>query len=190
MVLNAEEGVISYVLTQTGDPQNQVTTIGMMNLNEPTVADMNALMSHFSSTFASDMGSTYTLIRVEERYSMDGANESVVQSDVSAINCSGGASILPSNCAVIMKKRSGFSGRAKRGRMYWPGIKEADVDDLGNLSAGGSSAWNGNAGSLYTVLDTITRTPAILHVNHAPATAITSIVAAAQIGTQRRRMRR
>lgn len=190
MVLNAGEGVITYVFSQLNDPQAQVITIGMFNQNPATTADMNALMSHWDSTFKSDTISTYTLLRVEERFSMDGANETVVQSDVVGIQGTNATAGLPSNCAVIMKKNSGSTGRRRRGRCYWPGIPESIVDDLGFLTAGGVSTWGGNFGSLFVALDTATRTPAIIHVDHGPHTQLVSFTCALQIGTQRRRMRR
>jgi len=41
------------------------------------------------------------------------------------------------NCAILVKKNTGFGGRENRGRMYLPFMmNEGEVDEAGNISAG------------------------------------------------------
>lgn len=51
--------------------------------------------------------------------------------------------VLPSNVAFAVKRVSGLTGRSARGRVYWPGICEGDVD--GNTLAIGRASVIQNA---------------------------------------------
>jgi hypothetical protein len=47
-----------------------------------------------------------------------------------------GGNMLPPNCALLVKKGTGFGGKKNRGRSYWPYmLQEAHVDETGTIDA-------------------------------------------------------
>lgn len=52
------------------------------------------------------------------------------------------STILPQNSAYLVHKRTATGGRGGRGRMYIPGIDEAKVDNLGNITTAALGLWN------------------------------------------------
>lgn len=100
------------------------------------------------------------------------------------------------NVSFLVQKRSFTPGRQGRGRIYLPGPNEGDVDENGNLDGGLLLALEG----MCTSLDAMTVDEpgftgwVILHPEGSPLAAtptfIAGHVAAPQVATQRRRLRR
>ena len=101
---------------------------------------------------------------------------------------SGGAQALPPNCALIVRKQTGLQGRANRGRHFVPGVPEADATSGGAVS----SFVRDNAliwwEALYAAMEAGGFDPRIFHDSTGGSTAITQLVVAGVIGTQRPRM--
>lgn len=100
---------------------------------------------------------------------------------------------LPSNCAGLFKKNTGFIGRANRGRIYLPGVSEGNVDPTGRLTdsqwgvmTSSAEDWLGAVQAATDVDDMV-----VLHGTEglgAPS-PVTSLTVDRYIATQRRRMR-
>lgn len=119
---------------------------------------------------------------------------------VSAVNVVGtlstASSQMPQNCAILVQKRTATPGRRGRGRMYWPGLVESEVNAVGTLD--GISI-----GRMNTMLNswkaTITSSPQLLQpvlfhsegATPAPGPSIiTSFTVSPVMATQRRRLRK
>lgn len=120
----------------------------------------------------------------------------------------GGTSLSPGS-AVIVEKNTGMGGRRGTGRMYWPGVYDAWVDDDGALGSGIAAQIDGFMATLFTDLDTRGVPMFLLHSpsytwelqNGRPRrvyaaldtagepTGVTSLSVDPIIGTQRRRLR-
>jgi hypothetical protein len=105
---------------------------------------------------------------------------------------------MPNNCALVVKKTTGFGGQRFRGRMYMPpfGVGEDNVNNLGVID---SSVITGlrtlfDLWRLAMIATAGVGNPVLLHANSdlsdtPEPTVITTFLLEQQIGTQRRRMR-
>jgi hypothetical protein len=97
------------------------------------------------------------------------------------------------NCAVLVRKTSGLTGRANRGRMYLPGmLSEADVSEDGTIGAGVTSAIQTAMTAFYNALlgGAAAIQMVIFHTLPGPSpTLVTGLIVENMIATQRRRLR-
>jgi hypothetical protein len=107
--------------------------------------------------------------------------------------------VVPQNTAYLIRKRTDLAGRRGRGRMYVPGVSEADSGATGMVLASAVTAWQTAFNNWFNDL-TVTvgnrfYPPAVLHrsegigVEPLP-TLVTSFVVDSRVATQRRRLRR
>lgn len=105
------------------------------------------------------------------------------------------ASALPPNCTWLIKKNTLLAGRCHRGRMYLPGLVEANVDASGNLDGGQVTSMNGALQDWLDEVDGIGgATLVVLHDEDgacaaADPTPIASLICQGKIATQRKRLR-
>jgi hypothetical protein len=108
----------------------------------------------------------------------------------------------PPNVAALVKKRTGFGGRANRGRLFLPwAISEGDVDEVGVLSAAGVNQVQTNITAFVTALGSIQQVianrvydlpwdnPARVLTAVNKGKVVTSMVVDGLVATQRRRVR-
>lgn len=104
----------------------------------------------------------------------------------------------PTNCAVLVQKRTSVAGRNQRGRMYIPPtvVSEANVDTVGVIADTPLGVMNVAWAEQYLAMVDAEFLPYLLHggtkadPTHAPPpTAITSFLVEPMIATQRRRLR-
>ena len=103
----------------------------------------------------------------------------------------GGAQTAP-NTAWLVHKVTALGGRAGRGRMYWPGVQESEVDAAGNLSAAFVSGAQTNMTAMLAAFTLVDAIPVVLHGEISPITTPTPITVLRVDGraaTQRRRLR-
>lgn len=103
-----------------------------------------------------------------------------------------GVADLPSGALLVRKVTAG-GGRANRGRMFVPGVVEANWDAGGELDAGDLAAYQGAFDALRGELIGLGVTPVVLHDEASPVTdptPITSFEVQPRAATQRRRLRR
>lgn len=112
-----------------------------------------------------------------------------------AVNDSGAESAqgLPPMVAALVQKNTESGGRQGRGRLYFPGIPENQVDEAGVLS----STWVTDLGAAWnafgTAMSSADMPPVLLHagpLSEPEPFPITSFAVSTQIATQRRRNRR
>lgn len=95
------------------------------------------------------------------------------------------------NSAALVNKNTAVGGRRGRGRMYIPGVPEAEVDQAGFLSSGWLSNLQAAVDGLQADMVTALLDPVLLHSGDgAPIPyPITSFTAQGLTATQRRRLR-
>jgi len=101
---------------------------------------------------------------------------------------------VPSNCAILVQKRTARGGRKGRGRAYFPPIypTENSVNPNGDLFSTTLTAWQDAMNEFHTTLAASGRPMVLLHSEEAGAIApdpVTSLVVAPKIATQRTRLR-
>lgn len=106
----------------------------------------------------------------------------------------GGTNATPPNTAFLVRKNTAFGGRAARGRMYLPGVREGSITDAGQIDGALVSALQADLDSFFGKMDADDLPLMLLH---APATTlfddplpITSLSLQGYVATQRRRLRR
>lgn len=97
----------------------------------------------------------------------------------------GGAAV-----SVLMSKLTGLGGRRGRGRAFWPGVPEAQVDQGGLLASGTVATWLSELEDFYDKVLTELITPVLLHSDAGAPTPQTGIAVSGVVATQRRRQRR
>lgn len=98
-----------------------------------------------------------------------------------------------SQVTYLVKKGTAFGGRAGRGRMYVPGVPEAQVGSDGDLDDTWVANMTAGFGDFAAVLVANDVTPVVLHGPGSPLgspTPITSFAVDGRVATQRRRNRR
>lgn len=141
---------------------------------------------NFDASTAGDVD----LVEVQVKYGPDATGPSAIAS----VEVGGaGAAGAPSNVAYLVRKVTEIGGRAGRGRLYFPGVVEAQVGSDGALDgtwlANFQIAWN----NFVTELGEISVTPVLLHGAGSPLstpTPIVEMIVDAKVATQRRRLRR
>jgi hypothetical protein len=172
----------------SGDPEVMVTTIGI-DLDEATpqqAADQFADLwtQHFPGN---NMAAGWTYLGATLRVGT-GAAPLIVEAPRNVPGTGPGNS-LPSNCALLVKKRTALGGRSGRGRMFVPltSVGEEGVTPNGFMSAALTGVLQGVYTSIWGAMSFV-----LLHDSLSPVTvptALTSLIVDPQIATQRRRMR-
>lgn len=104
------------------------------------------------------------------------------------IGVSGGS--LGPNSAHLITKSTALGGRRGKGRMFLPGVGEANVDNGGNLSPAIISALSGSLGDFFAGLITDGLPPVLLHEGVLAPTPVLNFNVESRIATQRKRLRR
>jgi hypothetical protein len=92
--------------------------------------------------------------------------------------------------ALLVQKRTGLSGRANRGRSYWPGIiSEARVDDSGQISSDTLASLVEAFEAFKLAMAEGPGGLAIFHSDGSAGTVVTSYIPQGTVATQRRRLR-
>lgn len=190
---------IAFELDLAGDNEPMYTTIGVDNggVAVDTIPDL--LFQAFALEVMPRITLGYTLVRATAYVGQDGAPPLVIDSTLANVVGGLAAEALPQNCAMLVRKRTDASGRRGRGRMYWPGVHEAQVSPTGVLTEGYLADQQLAATGFYNRLtdgvDQAPTPPVVLHrsegigVEPLP-TPITTLIVDSVIATQRRRLRK
>lgn len=190
-----------YEFTRTGDPETMVTTMGheIDATSGASGADSaDDLFTAFANEIMPTLSSQTTLTGVTTYVGQDGGTPLVYTSSAVAVAGSATNTLLPQNCALLVRKRTDAAGRRGRGRMYIPEVAELAVDDLGVLTGSYQSAVQGffDAWLAYLTGGVGARLypPVILHrsegIGAEPLpTPVQALVLDSRIATQRRRLR-
>jgi hypothetical protein len=104
-----------------------------------------------------------------------------------------GGSGVSAAVSLLVAKTTSFGGRAGRGRMFMPGMTEADVGPNGVVDSAYLGAAQTAFDTLHTALNTANLQPVLLHSETSPLstpTIIDAFVVQGTVATQRRRQRK
>jgi hypothetical protein len=147
---------------------------------------------------AAQMSDQFRFRGVVLRVGQDGAPPIIVEAPRDVVGL-GGAAILPSNCALLVRKLTNAGGRRNKGRFYFPllAILENAVSQIGVVSPLDLANMQGRLNVLHVELmaGSPNPSPVILHSSGGVTppgipTEVTGFSAQPIIATQRRRMRR
>lgn len=189
-------GNLNIVFTWVGDPEPMLTSIGVTMSDVPTPAEVFDLYADGGWTDLLQImcSETVQVNALNMEVGQDGGPPIVVDSvpqpaDAGTQN----ANCFPQNNAYLLKKRTALGGRVGRGRMFWPGCAEGNVNSIGVLDTAFRAA-------VQAVIDGIL--PALpigpidgyvlLHDEDSPTTAptaLSSLLLDQRTATQRRRLR-
>lgn len=193
MVLSipADHYQVSFIHTLGTGFQDAVITFGVHHQTGVLAVDALALETAYGATVMSQMNNAWYFTRAVWREQLG-----AVRDAEKAVQGGNGAPCEPPMVAVLVRKTTGQPGRAKRGRMYFPGISEDGVDEFGNLITGYKGGWTTVLDDFYDAFATNNMEPVILHnVPSLPAgvgdepTPINGFAVQARVATQRRRNR-
>jgi len=190
---------VAWLLSLSGDPEPIVVTCSMDLPTAPVGATANSLFDAFKTPFTARIGSAYNLDGVHVLYQDDASHQLVADSTNPTFPFTGSATTFPQNCAYLLRKNTLFAGRKFRGRMYIPGVGEADAINTGEIASATLTALNTAAVAFFVALSAI-GTPVLIHSTQyeegevpetpEPPTVVTSFQFDDFIATQRRRLRR
>lgn len=120
-----------------------------------------------------------------------GPNETGPFADV-AVNIPGTTTSppLPANVSLLVKKSTPLGGRKGAGRMFFPGVPEAAVDDAGNVDGAYLSAVQTDLNALLTQLEAELCPMYLLHGDATTPSQVLALTVLSPAATQRRRLRR
>jgi hypothetical protein len=203
MPLNIPPGFaqVGLRMIYSGDPEPMVCTFGLdISAAGGDFDNVRSAIEVSADDNLSDIFSTViSFIGVDLAIGQDGGNPVTVSLPFfSAFSGTDTGSTNPQNCAYLIKKFSTTPGRQGRGRMYQPGTRESQVNDLGVVTAAEANVigagWNAFFSQLANGLDPVPDLPVvILHTVGTPVqtpSPLAGVQCDSVIATQRRRLRR
>lgn len=131
-------GQVLHSITLSGDSNPFAVTYGLNAIvADPGAGDLQAIVDELHDAFADcwtqEASNQHTLVRTELRFVLVEGEEPVIAVGLGdRVGASTGATV-PQNTSGLVHKRTARSGRRGRGRIYWPSIPEAGVDNKGLL---------------------------------------------------------
>jgi hypothetical protein len=182
----------NWIMGGTGLPQGAQVTLGFsIGGYAGDAADLADLcIDEWVARIKPITPASITLSSVLVKFGPDATGPSV---DVSAgeVGSGGGTATAP-NTAWLVHKVTALGGRAGRGRMYWPGVQESEVDSAGQLSTAFRNGAQTNMTAMLGAFTLLNAVPVVLHGEASPITTPTVITVLRVDGTaatQRRRLR-
>lgn len=182
-------------LSLTGDPDPMLVTYGISISAPGSLAMAQALDTEFNQhIMQSYMSNKYTFFQTTLRVGQDAADPIIYEYvGTPSVGVSSSA-VLPSNCAVLVRKVTAVGGRRNRGRFFLPGwLPETSADENGVINSTDLANRQTYATSWFNEINTVSGvTDVVVLHSAAPATptVVTSFSVQNKIATQRRRMRR
>lgn len=145
----------------------------------------------FATHILPNLSSGLTLSGVRCKYGPDATGAFALEpfANVGGVGTSGATPAI----AILIHKNTADGGRAGRGRMYLPGVVEAQPGSDGVLAGATITAVDSDFASVLSAWTADGHIPVVLHGAGSPLSVpsvITSFSTDATVGTQRRRQRR
>jgi hypothetical protein len=188
-------GTVSYIWIKDGDSEEMVTSFGFHTLGDPpTVSDANLMFEAWStSSMQTTTTDSLTLLRVEYGVAVTTDDELIVAtSDEAIVNGAGTSDPAPINCALLVKKVTGLSGRKNRGRFYYPDVFADVVSPAGVLSPAAVIDYQAAVLDWFGTLAAVgvLDGAVLLHTDPLDTpTPVLQVIVQNKIATQRRRLR-
>jgi len=179
----------TFELGGPGQDGEVLTTIGLIKDDPWVDGDAHNIYDDFVANVVASLATPLLIHACELRIQID-ANDQVIQRWEEENNGSDGADMLPLNVSMLVKKLSGVAGRKNSGRMFIPGLREARVDDAGRLTSSFQAAMQTGVDAFYDALVADGWPPYIFHHGPGDPRAVTSLVVAGAVATQKGRLSR
>lgn len=166
-----------------------VCTFGFEKATAPTVTDMNDLMVEFNGNYNTRIGNTWGTLKVTARWQETPLLVVAVESTSARNDYGGSANSESPQCAVLVRKVTGFAGRRNRGRFYVPGPNSDDINSDGVLTSGAVTSWQSASTGWFNSMVAAGFDPVINHDDLSVLTTVTAYAVQAKTATQRRRIR-
>lgn len=119
-------------MRRAGDPDPWYVTYGVSNV--PAFSGLEdwagGILGQWDAIVGGVLPTDTAFTGIQLRVGVDGSDPLSVFYPANYQGRGGGAT-LPQNCAVLITKVTGRSGRTGKGRMFWPTILESNVNGLG-----------------------------------------------------------
>lgn len=174
----------------SGLPRDAQVAIGVNQDNAFTAAATAAAVgSEFEAAFMPLLSPGITLSYVKAKL---GPNDTGPEATVT-FGVPGGATgdePLPPNVAALIKKSTATGGRKGNGRIFLPGVTEDSTTGGGYLVSAALTALQSASDDFLAGLATALCPMVVLHTDATTPTAVTALVVAQLMATQKRRIRR
>jgi len=191
---------VIHSLQLSGDADPFAITYGVQHScgDAGDVSDLaSGLHTAYDDNINPDNPSSLTLLATEVRAKIVLFPDLVLGIDLTPQAGAGGSlNLVPQNTALLVHKRGPVAGNGGRGRMYFPALNEANVDSVGQISAGWLATMNSAltnwladiAAAAFSGGMVILHNDPGAHSADTPA-AVTSLAADPLAASQRRRLR-
>lgn len=192
-VIPAGFGQANLLFGGPGLPSGGECTFGMdVATYSGTPADAASdIIANATLNLMTEIGTGITLVGCLVKFGPDATGPSALVG--AAVLGSAGAGLLSPNTTWLVHKTTSFGGRAGRGRMFLPGIREADVSDAGVISPTPLTDMQTAMTAFRSQLIADDLEPVLLHSAQSPIVAPSPIISFSvdsRVATQRRRLRR
>lgn len=179
----------------SGDPEVMTTSIAYQWNDDLDALDTADMLDSEIVAWMGQWGGGYLFLGSHRRTNIGGVifEDESVEATPSGVPAT---QVLPQNCSLLVRKRTGQAGRANRGRLYFPPGRLADVDitDTGMLDPSAVATIQTEVNDIFTIIEPSFVNWKVLHTETAPGvgpapTTITSFQVDGRIATQRRRLR-
>jgi hypothetical protein len=194
MRIPAGYGQANIVFTGGAVPQGAEVTFGFMptglNVGDAARSALTIGNQLGTSTIMANLSSLVvaTAVRVKLGPNLDGPyHERIINIPGSIVS-----STVTPNVAVLVRKNTVLGGRRNRGRFYWPGLRETDVDEAGFVLTTRRTDLQADFDAFLSGLTLADITPVVLHGEAQGELApvpIASFSVDPRVATQRRRLR-
>ena len=190
-------GVITWHFNVVGCAGDAVVTCGFHSASDNTDDVAIHAFSAMGTLMMPQLSAHASLHRTSVLMQLSGNLESGESFGTGDVAGGQTASMLPTNCAILVQKRTNFAGRKNRGRFFFPGVPGDSIQ----LNVNGNVLTEAKRASFQTALDSFFDElhadtndapiqPVVLHPAGVPvSTEIVAFAVVTTLATQRGRLR-
>lgn len=183
----------TYVFGGTAAPTGAVCTLGFDHSGSgyDVASVASVLEGQFTFNVMPLLPAQLELVEVRVKFGPDATGPAAIEPSATVGGVATGSS--SAQVAWLVQKTTALGGRAGRGRLYLPGLAEADVDESGVITGAARAAMQGAWNTMVAALILQDLVPVLLHGPTSPITTptvIDNLIVDGTAATQRRRLRR
>lgn len=194
---------ILHSLTLAGDAERMAVTYGVSVDPGVTVADVGDLAAECAQAFIDNaldlISNQYSVTETVATVQLGvvGVDDPVIGTSAASGTGAQVGDPVPQNTAFLVHKRTATGGRGGRGRMYLPGVPEAQVNHVGALTGAAVTAGNLNLEQFRLDVNFAPTVTSMVLLHNSPGAyaaalphPITALTLDTIVSTQRRRLRK
>lgn len=190
-IIPNDHGQVNYRFTGTAAPTGAEVAIGFRNDGDLALSAVGALfIDAWDDNIQQLQDDSIILESVLVKF---GPNDTGPQGEfASGLTGAASGSAVPPNVSLLVNKVTALGGRRNRGRSFWPGFTESDVDPGGFINNEYLAFVQARCTDYLNQLSTAGASMVVLHSDAGfggPPT-VAEYVAQSRVATQRRRLRR